>query len=51
MDMETVKKWLIANPLAAMVLRRATLLLLGAAAGLLAAAGLIPAEVAACLAP
>lgn len=51
MTREEIKKWLSANPLAAMVLGRVTLALLAALAGLLAGLGLVGPEVAACLAP
>lgn len=50
MNQKEIKTWLSANPLAAMLLGRVTLLLLGALVGLLAALGLVPAELAACLA-
>lgn len=43
--METLKKWLTANPIAAALGRRLVAVLLGAALGVLATVGLVPSEV------
>jgi len=48
--MERIKQWLTANPLARLVLARLLLVGVGAAGTALVALGLLPAEVAACLA-
>lgn len=48
--MKDVKEWLIANPIARLVLSRVVMALLGALVGVLATLGLVPPELVAQLA-